>query len=311
MHILLNNRFFFILLLALAMCYPVPADHVPQQTPETQVLNTVTSIQVAGLASESEDIVWQLSSRELDNRSLSMPFLSFLTPNGIVVWNIPGVTTNAGATGETQYTVSYSEDTFSDQGSFRYVKQNSLDTSNKPSNQENIRTDKIVAFDGATTGRMTSSEDLLVDGASEFERTSEAIICPFASAIGGVIPPFCNIVEMGSAVDIRDGALHTSSGERSVAVSADVPVEAGYSIVLSSLEESPASGSATAYMHSRLQEGKMQLIKTIYGPPGFSLEQYTVGNGVVFTYSEETTTSGEISCFSKDMRYESGVRRVS
>lgn len=290
----------------------VLADHAPTQTPETQGMYTVTSVEVAGLATESEEIVWQMSSLELDNPPLSLPFLSYDTLHGIVVFNIPGVTDTTGGTGETQYIVSYSENTLADQGATNYFKQNDLDTRNQPANQENLETDKIVTFEGSATGSMSSSEDLLLDGASQFERTVGLFTCPFGSASRSVLPPYCNIVEMGSDVNIREGALVTSSGERSVAASADVPVDASYSIDLSGLGDSAASGSARAYMQSHLQEGRMILIYGIYPPiPGLSMEQFTEGQSLDLTYSEETSARGEITSFRKDMEYESGVRRAS
>jgi len=292
------------------MCYPVLADHAPSQTPETQGLTTITSVEVAGLATSSEDIVWQESSQELDDPPLSLPFLTFNTQHGITVVNIPGWTDTRAAMGETQYVVSYSDDTLADQGVTNYIKQTSLDTRNKAANQENLATDKIVAFEGAATGRMASSEDLLIDGASQFERTIALYTCPFASATESVIAPYCNIVEMGSSVDITDGILHTSSGEWSVAASGDVPVEAGYTIEMSGIGDSAASGSASAYTQSHLMEGTMQFLHGIYGPPGFSVEQFREGVALDLTYSEKTTASGEISYFMKNFEYESGARRA-
>lgn len=287
------------------------ADHALFQDPETQGLNTLTSVEVMGLATENEEMVWQMSSQDLSDNTLAIPFLSYKTPYGVVVFHIPGLTTTAGGTGEAQYTVSYSEDTIADQGTIQYGKQNSLDTRNQASNQENLDTDKVVSFEGSATERMTSSEDLLVDGASEFERTVGLFICPFASGGQSVVPAYCNIVEMGSAVDITDGVLHTSAGERTVAASADVPVEAGYGIELTGSGDSAASGSASAYMQSHLMEGRMTFLAGIYGPGGFSVEQFGEGKALDLSYSEETTASGEIYYFGKDMRYESGVRRIA
>lgn len=309
--IFIHRKMLILLLLTFAVGCPVMADHALTQDPETQGLNTLTTVEVAGLATENDEIVWQMSSQDLTDPTLSLPILSFPTAHGVVIWNIPGLTTTAGGTGETQYTVSYSDDTIADQGNINYAKQTSLDTSNKPSNQENLETEKVVVFGSAGTGRMTSSEDLLVDGASEFERTVGLFICPFASGGQSVVPPYCNVVEMGSSVDLTDGRLHTSSGERTVAATADVPVEAGYSIELTGIDESPASGSADAYMQSRLMEGMMQFVHGIYGPGGFSVEQYNEGKTLDMTYSEETTASGEIYYFRKDMEYQSGVRRIS
>lgn len=306
--IICRFRIFVVLLLALMVCSIVLADHAPTQTPETQGLDTFTNVVVAGISTESEEIVWQESSRALNDPPLSLPFGTLVTPFGIIEIEVPGFTTMIGRTAEVQYVVSYSEDTLADQGITSYLKQNALDTRNQAANQDNLETDKLVLFEGSSTGMMTSDEDLLVDGAGQFERTNELFTCPFGSTRSIMVPPFCNIVEMGSSVAITDGVLSTTSGERTVAASGDVPVEADYSIQLSGAGQSAASGRADAYMKSHLMEGDMQLISQLEGAPGVFINQFRNGQRVDITYSEETTASGEIAYFRKDMQYESGLR---
>jgi len=304
------KRIVIILLLSFTVCGSVLADYAPTNTAETQGLDTITNVVVAGLATESEEIVWQESSQALNNPPLSLPWGSISTPFGIIEIEVPGFTTMIGRTAEVQYVVSYSEDTLADQGVTQYLKQNALDTRNKAANQDNLETDKFAIFEGSSTGMMTSDEDLLVDGAGQFERSNELFTCPFGSTRSTVVPPFCNIVEMGSSVDITDGTLATSSGERTVAATGDVPVEAEYSIHLSGADQSAASGRANAYMKSHLMEGDMQLISQLEGAPGIFINQFRTGQRVDITYSEETTASGEIGYFRKDMAYESGLRRA-
>lgn len=296
--------------MSLAVCYPILADYASTETPETQGIGTVTNVIVAGLATEREEIVWQESSQALNDPPLSLPWGSISTPFGIIEMEIPGITNLFGRTAETQYVVSYSEDTLADQGVTQYLKQNALDTRNKAANQDNLETDKIVSFDGSSTGMMTSDEDLLVDGAGQFERTNELFLCPFGATKSIVVPPFCNIVQMGSSVDITEGVLVTSSAERTVAASGDVPVEAEYSIQLSGAGESAASGRANAYIQSHIMEGNMQLISQFQGSPGVFFNQFRQGQSVDITYSEETTASGKIAYFRKDLAYESGLRRA-
>ncbi len=291
------------------VCSIVLADHAPTQTPETQGLDTFTNVVVAGISTESEEIVWQESSRALNDPPLSMPDTVHITGAFITWTHFPGFL--AARPGETQYTVSYSEETLAEQGFTNYLKQNSLDTRNQPANQDNLETDKVVAFEGSITGRMTSSESILVDGAGQVDISEDKFLCPFASGDQHLIAPYCNIVQMGSSVNIQDGLLHTSSGERSITSTADVPVEAEYHIQLSGIGQSAATGSANAYMQSHFQEGRMILTDHEDLGPGFYLEIYRLGQAVDIIYNEETRATGEISYFKKDMQYESGIRRTS
>jgi len=57
-------------------------------------------------------------------------------------------------------------------------------------------------------------------------------------------------------------------------------------------------------------EGDMQLISQLQGSNGVFFNQFRNGQRVDITYSEETTASGEIEYFRKDMQYESGLRRA-
>ncbi|RPH74197.1 hypothetical protein EHM76_03970 [bacterium] len=308
MRIIFSRKILIVAMLALCMGYPALADHAPPQTLEIQGLNTITSTEVTGLASESDEMAWQLSNRELNNPPLSMPFMTTALGSDVFVINIPGLTT--GGTGETQYTISYSENTVASQGSTSYIKENSLGTGNKASNQMNFNSNKIVSFDGADAGRMTSSENLLVDGAAQYDRSTGMLLCPFATTSVSVIPPYCNIAEMGSSVDISNGLLHTTSGERTVAATADVPVTATYSVGLSGIGQSPASGTASAYMQTHLQEGAMQFLHRLNMAGGAYIDQFREGKSSDLTYSERTTVTGEITSFQKDIIYESGIRRI-
>ena len=113
--------------------------------------------------------------------------------------------------GEVQYAVAYSENTVADQGLVSYTKNSALETANQVVDTRNIQTSKIVEFVGFDTGRAVSSEDMVVDGAGAFGLAESQFICPFASDQIDLTPPYCNIVEMGSDVDMTLMSMATDT----------------------------------------------------------------------------------------------------
>jgi hypothetical protein len=164
---------------------------------------------------------------------------------------------------------------------------------------------------------MTSQESLLLDGAGTGTLTGSSLLCPFATqSENDIIPPFCNIVEEGSSVDLTIGSLSTQSSERFIMLAipsidpvsrdygmawpwpaADPGVEANYNVKLTGFGEVPAVGSASAYMNSHIQEGRVVVREGVF------TFQYEKAEDLV--YSEMTTTTGEIMLFDKVMNYKS------
>jgi hypothetical protein len=212
--------------------------------------------------------------------------------------------------GETRYTVGYSEATSAVNGALVYAKSSTVSTANQLADHNNIDTSKTATFIGGDGGRMTSAEEGLIDGAGQLDFTRSSILCPFASQNSEYLPPFCNIAKMGSSVDVSLVSLVTSTNERSVAATADVPAELEHSIAVSGIGTSPAIGSAGASMNVHIQEGKAGITGS-----GFALENdqvydvgiLKIGKTEDLTYSESSTASGEIGQFGKTMDYRSGV----
>ena len=207
----------------------------------------------------------------------------------------------------------YSENTVADQGLVSYTKNSALDTANQVANTRNIQTSKIMEFVGFDTGRAISSEDLIVDGAGEFGLAESQFICPFAADQIDLTPEFCNIVEMGSDVDMTIMSLATDSSERHIGTSADVPVAADYDIKVTGFGDIPAQGSVSAFINTHIQEGRAGFLTTFplhVLDEDFSIDLYSDPKGEDVAYSEMTTASGDITLFSKAMSYQSGVRRV-
>jgi len=254
-------------LVLVCACGMALADNPVNQTPETQGITVTTNVVCQGLVTQSTSVVWQQSSAALDSPPLSAT--------------------------ESQYTMSYQQNMIADQGYTEYTGRNSLDTSAKVANQNNFESTKQIDFVGSDTGRITYSEDLLLDGAGTASGTASRMLCPFASSASDTIPAFCNVVEMGSTFDGKMVSMMTDVSERHVTATADPGVAAKYNVQLSGV------GTASAYIKAHLMEGRIGTVGET--SPSKALDT---------TYEETTTASGQIADFLKQMSYESGMRRI-
>jgi len=260
-----------IMVIALAMLVAFTgmamADTGINQVPETQGIVTSTNIEALGTVTETDSIVWLLGYPDL----------------GVPPLEDDGV----------YYVMSYTEGTIADQGLVSYVKGQSLDTANKVAGTFNFNTGKVVEFVGLDTGRMLSAENMVLDGAGEGTDTETKYICPFASSTFEEMGPFCNIIEVGSDVDVTLASLTTAADERHVMASGDPAVEVDYSIKMTGFGDIPAMGSADAYINAHIQEARVD--------DGNKAED--------LAYSEMSTAAGDITLFQKVIEYQSGLRR--
>ena len=174
------------------------------------------------------------------------------TPFSALVLGLLG---DAGVGGEVQYTTAYGENTLGSDGLMSSTKVMNLDTANQVVGGSNIESSKVIEFVGSDTGRLTSSENMVVDGAGLWAFTRGATICPLTSDVTDAIPSFCNIVETGSDVDVTIASVATATGSRFIAGSADVPTESDYGIRVTGFGDIPAQGSASAFINVHAQEG--------------------------------------------------------
>jgi len=265
-----------IMVIALAMLVAFTgmamADTGINQVPETQGIVTSTNIEALGTVTETDSIVWLLGYPDL----------------GVPPLEDDGV----------YYVMSYTEGTIADQGLVSYVKGQSLDTANKVAGTFNFDTSKVVEFVGLDTGRMLSSENMVLDGASNgIEPSTTVFICPFAAAAtGDGVPSFCNIIEVGSDVDVTLASLTTAADERHVMASADPAVAVDYSIKMTGFGDIPAMGSADAYINAHIQEARVG-----------TDDEDDVTKAEDVAYSEMSTAAGDITLFQKVMGYDSKI----
>jgi hypothetical protein len=279
----------------------VTADPSVKQTPEIQGFATTTTMDVVGLATESDAVAWQISNQNLST-TLALP--GHLLPDGPYIVDWPNFVAGKPDTpGQVLYTTAYSEETSAVNGDTTYIKSMSVNTGNKVISQSNLKAEKTVTFDGTGAGQLISAENLMLDGAGQLDFTTSRMLCPFAAADSTFIPAFCNIVQTGSSVDVTTGKLVTSTSEGFVAATADVPVTVAHSISLTGTGNAPASGSAVAYIKMHDQEGRTKLAFVI---PALGAKVYTQDKTEDLTYSETTSASGLIPLFTKTMNYQSG-----
>ncbi len=287
-----------VFILAIAMIGFAAADVGMPETAETQGFTTATSVTALGTTTENDAMVWQ-------ETNCGFCGLEYITPINPM---------------HAYYLSSYREDTLADQGLTSYVKSMEVDTAKKEANQFNVEAQKVVSFVADDTGRMTSEEDILLDGAAGFFVFADnLLICPFAGGQYTYVPAFCNVVEMGSEVDLYEGTLDTDVEERHIMAAntqwdpregeafpmpiSDPGVETSYNIVLTGVApDSAAVGSASASIDVRIMEGRMF---AILNPFEETFELYPKAEDL--TYSERTTASGAIPLFRKSMSYDSKI----
>jgi hypothetical protein len=257
-----------ILIIALVLLFGYAmADHGIPQVPETQGIVTSTTIDAVGNFASSSEIQWRITN-DLDG--------------------LPSIPPLVG----TIYESTYTEDTESNgNGLILYDKELDVETSSQISGQWNIEATKELAFVGIDGARVTSTDNIFVDGAATRDLTSTHVICPFATTATFVFPAYCNRAEAGSTIDMTVANVRTTSTDRFVMPSGDHPVELNHDLVVTELvEDLPSMGTASAYMEVLIQEGS-------------STSPSTLQERIEFY--EETTVSGDITNFEKLIHYES------
>ena len=308
----------------------VQADRPVNATPETQAISVSTQANVLGITTADESLAWKITNiGSLDTMPLSMPYPAhvlqtgdpFYTPidkigeqDGDIIfidWLSPDFTwlPSYWTDGQEQYTTAYNEKTTAISGQTTYLKNSAVSTANKVQTQNNYQTAKQVIFEGGDGGNLVSSEDLLLDGAGSFSPLANSILCPFAQTAPPTIwPEFCNIIEMGSSVEMTSVSLSTQAGDRFISATGDVPVAATYHINVEGVSSAPASGSVQAFVKSHIQEGRMNYVTSEVMFETDPIYVYRPGKAGDLTQSETSSASGSITRFDKVIQYQSGIK---
>lgn len=301
---------------------PVWADVPVNATLETTGISSMTRLDCMGTVTHSNSLTWEQSGSSLHDPPLNPG--GFFTVwfdqfgNPVFGWTadpaLAALLEEPVPPGEVRYTAGYLSTSLAAQGITHLTRVVDVDTDNKAGNEENIDITTHLAFIATDHrfGRATSDEDLLLDAAGTHTTAECATLCPFALDDCLFIPPFCNVVQMGSSMDLSQGSIATSAGARFVSESITFPVSVDYSIFgggLSSPQSSHfATGSMSTYIRAHLQDGRMADI-TPFNPDALpdTPRGFVPLQSADVTYSESTSASGAIALFAKEMHFLSGT----
>jgi hypothetical protein len=259
----------------------------PNATFETQGVKTTGSISVLkGSIATSQTMTMTVANNN----------------NGV---NAPPLEPSDDGPGERQATNVYTEMTDAKNGqNMEYSQTFNADTANKVLGTNNVQAHRSIQYesDTAKDGRMTSSERIVMDVVGASGDSEDSFLCPFAEGKSNSTPAFCNIVQMGSSMDVTYANVVTDASLRDIQATADFPTEMSYNInakpllveTAQGLVQQPTTGSITAFMDVHTQEAR--------------------GNNTLpeadFVYKESTTASGYINSFVKQMYYQDGAIRI-
>ncbi len=262
----------------------VCADQGVLQVPEVQDITTSTAIVCGGTVIDSATLGWSLTDADnLATRSRTENTSSMLDPQQV------------------QYSTTYDAGTTAQHGQTTFIRTMDVNTANTLLSQSNVKASTEATYMATGNGgNIIGSENLMLDGVGNTTPASDRILCPFVASTRTVIPPYCNIVQMGSKYDLTIGSVASSTDERFVGSDASIPVLMNHIInvkpyTIQDQGTSPAMGMTSAYIKAHIREAR--------------------GNGTNqsedLTYSETSSASGRISAFSKEISYSSQVTSPS
>jgi len=260
--------------MVIALTGMVCADQGVPAVPGHLGITSQTVRVVDGMVMEQYSLAWQISNQSLAGRTDDP---------------MPG-------TDQVQYTTTYDATIISQGGLTSLVKDMSVNTDNRLIGQSNVKSGTAVTFAATRNGgNIMGEETMMLDGTGNTTTASDRILCPFGSTARSVIPPYCNIVKVGSKYDLTVGSVAYTADERFVGLDASTPVVMNYNINVkpygTSQGQVPASGSAMAYIKAHLQEGR----------------GWNATRAEDLTYSETTSASGRISSFTNEISYTSQI----
>jgi len=161
------------------------------------------------------------------------------------------------APGEQVGIAEYSESTMAINGETNYAKDTQINTGGIG---DNVQTDRIITFEADDGGRMVSSEEAIVMTVGS-ESTSVTGCCPWGSTANATSPATFEYVQAGSKMDVTEVSAASSSEIKVISDIPGIPVSLDYSIDAHGIDQtagtmdSPAIGSATAYVDGLIMQG--------------------------------------------------------
>jgi hypothetical protein len=308
-----------IIITALAVC-PSPAAVPVAPTPDAIHLSSITTVACEGTVDHGNTLSWQQSGTSLHDPPLDAGGIYSVwfdeEGNPVYGWTADPALANLLGTpvppGEVRYTAGYSATLLAGQGTTELEKNMKINSGKE--NSGNVDTRTLLSFIPSNGhGDATFSEDLAIDAAAAHTTREHSFSCTFLPDDCPFIPPFCEVVEMGSKSDISQGSVMTSARTRFVDSQGAPGVSMDYSVASGnpafSNDPRVTTGSIEAHVRAWLGEGRM---RNITPPHTEDFPDYPAGfvpmMASEIAYSEQTTAHGAIELFSKDMHYRSGVR---
>ncbi len=199
-----------------------------------------------------------------------------------------------GTTGEGVNCIVYQEHTMATSGVIGYVKEVNVDTGNQELGGTNLDTTRIIDFsassDGTAIGTMISTESTTVTSTATAANASEC--CMLGAEEGATVSATSDHVMAGSAVNLHEGQVTSTSSATTIAAAVDVvPVAMSYNVEINaSAQTGEAQGTATAYVDAALMEG--------------------IGEGTAqstgMDYDQSTTVRGDMISLAMEVSFESG-----
>ncbi len=218
-----------------------------------------------------------------------------LLPGVVMTTTNEGLHTGTLRAGETRETTSYASTLNARGGLSDYSKNSVLNTGNQILGGSNFGPVTTLAFAGIDDGgHAVGSEEMTLDSMGSATRTSDVMTCPFGPTQSAFVPPYCNIIMVGSKFDLAIGTVTSDANERFVGTDAGVANVVNYDFAVSPYNTATgpvtAFGSAEAYVNAHTMEGRT--------------DSNTISQDM--TYSEHTSANGFINGFHKSIKWQSG-----
>ena len=113
----------------------------------------------------------------------------------------------------------YTEDTSALNRAISFDKVGTVDTRAKSGRDWNVENNRMITFTGYHAGSVASTEDLNLEAVGTSIPLTFSTVCPFGCGCAGecdCLPMFCNIIGVGSAIDLDTFSLVSTANLRNV-----------------------------------------------------------------------------------------------
>ena len=203
----------------------VTAAVLPNATPETNGISSITVIECDGLVTMNSDYTVEHSNQFLDGAPLE--------------------------SGEVYGAASYNSRMIGLKGVTSLVKTASFNTQNQVTDGQNIDVTTLLYFDSDEGGIAVGDESIAQFNAGQAGLVvGDSQLCPFTDSTDETVSPFNEYSEMGSHFNVNTIDMVTSAGATTTAATIDIPSKINYNVAASGI------GDISAYMNVFAQDGR-------------------------------------------------------